>query len=772
MQYTAGYSSPLLANLISRSSAQTAHTPVFYQLKNQNDRKDFDHLLAHAVGLTVHDTIANQLVELAQCHQPTLAMMAPTFTQQAIEEILEGCALEVFGVWVYYPWRNQLVHVLPEHHFATVRTNRNKYKITHDEQTVLSTKKIGIMGLSVGHSVALTLALERSFGELRIADFDPIGLSNLNRIRTGIQHIGTPKTVVVAREIAEIDPFLKITLYNEGITSDNLDDFLTKGGKLDLLIDECDSFDIKIKARHQAKTWGIPVLMEGSDRGTIDIERFDLEPKRPVLHGLTEHLDMSKYATLKTFDERVPYITAVTGLETLSHRMKASAVELMSTISTWPQLASAVTFGGGISADLARKILLNTLSISGRFFLDLDEMISDEKPTIEQKNTINRKRITIAEMTATVKNLNLNAQKNGQHLSDEQLLTLIEAAKAAPSGGNNQPWLWHYQAPYLHVFIDETATESYLDPDHISSYLSIGASIENVRLMASTINLNANFIATNSQNQHLGYFSFIEAAVNPNDALLASAIKQRHTNRQITDKKPASTQDLAFLANFAKEAMPSIEVKWATDAQTLNQLGSISAQADLQRLFIKQAYEDFINREMRWTEQEAIQAEDGIGIHTLDLNHNDRSGISLLKDRKMIDFLKEINGGSAFKRLALQQFCSSSAIGLIAIDDINQQTLLQAGSAFERLWLAATQNNWQIHPLNVPLIFFYRNHKKHYKDCPELSEQFTKASNDLKGIFSIGDQKPVFMFRLFKAPDSAKRTIRKSNAKFFSVGNA
>ncbi|EPR74712.1 putative molybdopterin biosynthesis protein MoeY [Winogradskyella psychrotolerans RS-3] len=90
---------------------------------------------------------------------------------------------------------------------------------------MLQNKIIGIIGLSVGQSVAISLAMERCFGELRIADFDTLDLSNMNRIRTGVYNIGLKKSWIVAREIAEIDPYLKVTLYNEGIIEDNINDF-------------------------------------------------------------------------------------------------------------------------------------------------------------------------------------------------------------------------------------------------------------------------------------------------------------------------------------------------------------------------------------------------------------------------------------------------------------------------------------------------------------------------------------------------------------------
>ena len=75
----------------------------------------------------------------------------------------------------------------------------------------------------------------------------------------------------------QIDPFVEVVLYPVGVHDDNLTAFLLRGGKLDVLIDECDSIDIKLKLRFTARLHKIPVLMETSDRSLIDVERFDLE---------------------------------------------------------------------------------------------------------------------------------------------------------------------------------------------------------------------------------------------------------------------------------------------------------------------------------------------------------------------------------------------------------------------------------------------------------------------------------------------------------------
>ena len=53
-----------------------------------------------------------------------------------------------YGVWVYYPWLNKVVHLLGKEEYIEVRTNRNQYKITPEEEIELSKKTIGVIGLS------------------------------------------------------------------------------------------------------------------------------------------------------------------------------------------------------------------------------------------------------------------------------------------------------------------------------------------------------------------------------------------------------------------------------------------------------------------------------------------------------------------------------------------------------------------------------------------------------------------------------------------------
>src|SRR5688572_5681116 len=337
-------------------NTDNVYRPLFFRLQEAADKQAFNHLLRYNHFLTIHDVLEGQLRELIKSYNPSIKIKAEEYPE-LIEQHLNGLKIEEYGVWVFYPWSNKIIHLLDEEEFEEIRTNRNRYKITREEQKILQSKKIGIVGLSVGQSIALTIAMERTCGELRLADFDTAELSNLNRIRTGLHNLGMKKTIIAAREISEIDPYLNIKLY-DGLNNENIDSFFTEGGHLDLLVEVCDGLDIKIVSRFKARELKIPVVMDTNDRGMLDVERFDLEPQRPILHGLAGDLDPNKITNL-TNEEKIPYILKMIGAESISTRLKASMLEVEQSINTWPQLASSVTLGGAITTDVCRRIFLN-----------------------------------------------------------------------------------------------------------------------------------------------------------------------------------------------------------------------------------------------------------------------------------------------------------------------------------------------------------------------------------------------------------------------------
>jgi len=364
------------------------YRPEFFRLNNQEDEKKFNDLLEHEPNIVVYDTIAGQLAELIKLSNPTRKLSAEE-SAKLIQEHINGDTNN-YGVWIYFPWSNKVIHTLDEQEFIKVRTNRNIFKITPEEIEILKTKKVGIIGLSVGQIIAMTLTMERTCGELRLADFDDIELSNMNRIKVNVQDLGQNKAIVAARQIAELDPFINVVCYTDGITNENIDDFFLLNGKLDILVEECDGIDIKVLSRIKAKALGVPVVMDTNDKGMLDVERFDLEPQRHIFHGSVNDLEELSPAELNqklnslTIPEKVSYLAKIIGFENLSPAMLKSLGEMNKSIVGWPQLASAVTLGGAMVTDISRKILLNQFTASGRYFVDFDELFTSEYNTIKE----------------------------------------------------------------------------------------------------------------------------------------------------------------------------------------------------------------------------------------------------------------------------------------------------------------------------------------------------------------------------------------------------
>jgi hypothetical protein len=346
--------------------SNNVYKPTFLRLKYDTECIVFS-ALKNDLTTEVHDSIETQLLELLACKHPSLSkdeILSLNMIQEHLS--LHGETLQTYGVWVHYPWKRQLVHILDEEEFIEVRTNRNKYKITQEEQDLLRTKKIGIIGLSVGRAVATTVALERIAGEIRLADFDDIELSNLNRINAPLSEMGKNKAVSAAQEIAEIDPYIKVTCYTEGYTEANANDFFCKDGKIDLLVEECDDIGVKIEARLKAKEFRVPVIMETNDNCIIDIERYDLEPEREISHGKLTEEDISAAKKAETVQEKTMVLTKIIDISKISDGMKVSLNQMGIGIRNWPQLASEVVTGSGIVAIFLRQILLSKSSFSGQ----------------------------------------------------------------------------------------------------------------------------------------------------------------------------------------------------------------------------------------------------------------------------------------------------------------------------------------------------------------------------------------------------------------------
>jgi molybdopterin/thiamine biosynthesis adenylyltransferase len=713
------------------------YQPLLLRINIPEDRVVFDALFQDEKISFLHDEITTQLKELIKCKNPAKRILEDDY-KELINEHIKNKDITEYGVWAYYPWNRKLVHLLDEEEFKEVRTNRNQYKITIQERDLLATKVIGIIGLSVGQSIALTLAMERGFGELRLADFDVLELSNMNRIRTGVSNLGVPKVTIAAREIMEIDPFLKVTCFYDGLTEENITSFFEENGKLDILVDECDGLDMKIIARHKARELKIPVVMDTSDRGMLDVERFDLEPNRPLLHGTANSLDPQNIKELSN-EDKIPVILQMLGAENISYRGKASMVEVQQTINTWPQLATSVALGGAVAADVCRRILLNQYTSSGRYYIDLEELVSDKTDNKENRNIAQNPHtpLTVEKMDNIAEAY--KTTESDFYIDKHTVTELISAANAAPSTGNDQPWKWLFKNNHLFLFHEESRSFSFGDFKKTASFISFGAAFENLYIKALEKGLAATyeFLPLKNEEKLVTVISFEKLkAIKPEIQSLGRQIFKRHTNRNPSLNHPLPATAIEEL-KVITQTIPNVSFKYFTEEKQLKMFAKIIGICDRIRLMNPNGHHDFVKREMRWTPEEAETSRDGIDVNTLGLSNAQLAALGMIKDNKVINFLKGIEAGKAFDALANKTLEGASALCLITLPEFNLRNFFEGGRAMERFWLKATQLNIAVHPLISPLYLFSRILQgngaeldpKDIHELKQLREEFQTITN-------------------------------------------
>jgi len=371
-----------------KSSDNGSFKPVIFDLSKPEHRKKMSALKKSGSVKRVVGEYWSQLTELFEITHPDL-VYGPDFKDTLADFLKQQevkSPLWQQGRWVFYPWISTLVQVLPEKEFNLVRTARNKYLITGEQQQLLYQARIGVAGLSIGSSVALALVLQGMSTHLKLADFDRLELSNLNRIISGVENLGSRKVELSAREIYQINPYSKIKIFNKGLNQANIESFVKD---LDVVVDEIDDFPTKTLIRQYARKYRIPVITgtDNSDGSVLELERYDLDPNLEPFKGRIEKITYKKALQMSKQDIG-KFIANLVGLENIEERMQYSFSEIGRSLVSWPQLGGAAMLNGVLISYCIRQILLGE-KVKDRYVLSLDEeLIVDYKKRLKMSDRV------------------------------------------------------------------------------------------------------------------------------------------------------------------------------------------------------------------------------------------------------------------------------------------------------------------------------------------------------------------------------------------------
>lgn len=735
--------------------------PTLFDAGEPSAREALQALLAGGRVLQVHDSLPMQLRDFVEAQHPSERAMTDAQAEEHISRLLAGSGrtLDDYGVWVHYPWSGRLVRVLPREEFFLLRTDRNRLRLTLAQQRELATRRIGVAGLSVGQATALTLALEGVGGHFKLADFDTLGLSNLNRLRSGIHNLGVNKAVMAAREMYELNPYLEVDIFPRGITEAGLDAFLLDGGRLDLLVEECDDLAMKIRLRERARELHMPVVMETSDRGMLDVERFDLEPTRPLLHGLAANVEAKALVGLPT-KEKVPFMLRILDAGRLSTPLLGSLVEVKTSLSTWPQLASSVALGGAVVTDTARRLLLGQFSGSGRYYVDLSELVregAEVKLSVEEEPPE-----PLAGPTRAPEPLPRPSRGTGP-VTAEEVRYLVKHATLAPSGGNCQPWRFHFTQGRLEAHVDPSRSRALLDWRGVASFAAMGCALENLDAAAAALGLTPDVRLLPDPSRPLLAFTatFSRAQPAPEADARLRLVYERVTNRRWGDGLPLSQEDASALQ--AAVGDPRARLQLLTTPRALAEVGALLGETDRLLLTDPHLHQEMMG-ELRWSHEEALRRRDGLELASLEMPKADLAAMKhVLRQQRAMEFLRRTGAGRGLESSARKATAAASAVGLLTHEGTGSESYLRGGRALARVWATASVRGLAFQP-HSPITYLFARLERGGGEglTPEQVSTLGDMRRRYLDLFELtGQEAQVMLFRLSHAGPPTVRALRR-----------
>lgn len=232
---------------------------------------------------------------------------------------------------------------------------RNIGWFTEQEQETLRNKRVAIAGLGgVGGSHLITLA-RSGIGRFTISDLDSFEIANFNRqYGATMSTLHQYKAEVMRRACLDINPETQITVFEQGVTETNLDEFLRD---VDLYIDSLDFFALEIRRKVFARCYelGIPAITAAPmGMGTAVLV---------FLPGRMSFEEYFRFDDVENFEERiVKFMIGVSPTMQQRHYVaEQSAVDFEQ--RKVPSTAIGIDLAVGVACTNAIKILLKRGSI-------------------------------------------------------------------------------------------------------------------------------------------------------------------------------------------------------------------------------------------------------------------------------------------------------------------------------------------------------------------------------------------------------------------------
>lgn len=578
---------------------------------------------------------------------------------------------------------------------------RNIGWITEAEQQRLRASTVAIAGLGGVGGVHLTTLARMGVGGFRIADPDRFELANFNRqVGATMASLGEPKADVLARMARDINPELRLSVFDRGLDAETVDAFLDGA---DLFVDGLDFFALDIRARvfARCRALGIPAITAAP-----------LGFGAAYLVFLPDGPSFEDHFRLDGLAPERQYVNFALGLAPAgvqrSYLVDPSRLDLAG--RRGPSTAAACQLCAAVAAAEAVKILCGRGRVRAVPWVHQFDPFRGRWVSRRLKGG-NRNPVQAVKLRLAYRlSRRLAARARPAEPAPEgasEIERILDLARWAPSGDNAQPWRFAITGPdSVSVRIRAAADDVYDYNDGEPTLLAAGFLLETLRIAASTFGRLAWWTYRGREGAaHRIDVSLAKApGVEPDPLAPFIAIRS-------VDRRPYRTEPLTEAQKRALEDSlgDELTIAWREGLRERFRVARINARATAIRLRIPEAFRvhrRILDWERRFSAHGVPAAAIGLDALTLRLT---RWAFARWRRMRLIGRLP---GGTALARVEMDLLPGllCAAHFTIARRDPPAEgdavpALLRAGQALQRFWLTATRLGLAMQPGLAPLCF-------------------------------------------------------------------
>ena len=620
---------------------------------------------------------------------------------------------------------------------------RNLGWFTEAEQLALRGKCVAIAGLGgVGGEHLITLA-RLGIGAFHIADFDEFSLANFNRqIGANIDTIDRPKAAVLEEMALAVNPELRITRFDQGVTVDNLDAFLSG---VDLFVDGLDFFviDIRRKVFARCHELGIPSITAGPiGMGT------------GFLAFVPDGMSFEQYFRMEGQPKLEQYLRFLIGLvpKALHRPYLVDPTRLNLATETGPSTGAACKLCAGVTAVTAVKLLLRRGDVKpapwSHHYDAFRGILATTKLRFGLNGPLQRLKLRLAR--PAIAHMVRRPAPPATFRPEDPIDEILHAARWAPSGDNEQPWRFEKlgsEAILVHV-TRRKAENVYHYRDGEPNVLAAGMLLESLRIAASVHGGRMEWRMEVDSDPLVLRVAFIaDGTVGP-DPLYAALGLRSVDRRRYRVRKLAGAERQALEAALAGV----LRIDWHTSVASRWRFARLSALATNVRLRAPETlsiHQGIIDWNVTLSPDKIPAGALGLRRSTLRIMH------WAMRDWGRTQLLNRLGGtGSAALEMDYVPILSSAAAFTLRFPtaaQVRRETadLLEAGARIQRFWLTAAHLGLALQPALAVLIFaHYGQSELPFSKDAAVFAKAKRLAHEFRRVFGAGTEDFVFMGRI------------------------